>query len=123
MNPDWVYLISGALFGVWMERHNRWKYFWWAVTGKIYIKGTRGASQQGNITAPAYEPIQPGGNLPNDELNPYGAELPSGTPQLPEGVPGELPVGGTPELGPGASFDIPFAGYYSGSNATGQTLV
>lgn len=86
MNPDWVYGVSFALWGVWLQRHRRWSLLWQAMTGSAIITGTRagGGTGLGSGLIPAVIPPSGGG--------PGG----SGQGQLPEstgGGPPELPVG------------------------------
>lgn len=50
--------VSAALFVVWMQRHQRWLYFFNALTGRYVIAGSRGtgttaSSSSSTSTAPS----------------------------------------------------------------------
>jgi hypothetical protein len=90
VNPNLMYLVSFALWGVWLQRHHRWGYFWAALTGQATIIGTRpGASPTSALPIPSAWDILPGGQLGTGGGS--TPELPGGQVELPQG-PIEVPL-------------------------------
>jgi hypothetical protein len=41
VSPNAMFLVSGALFIVWMQRHKRWQLMIRTMDGQYHIRGTK----------------------------------------------------------------------------------